>query len=307
MSTKYVLVALVCLALISFKLQAGCTVVGNSTQNLGSFSSSQIATSTLSTRFSSNFSCSGFVNLLDYSRIDATLVAANFELQNANGDAIPYTLYTDAARSTPFVLNSTKEFGSFNLIDLLGLFGDDGTIPLYFDTAVANVSAGTYSDTIAIFWRWDYCSGIGLLGICIGRDKGSETIIINVQLTVTGSCSIQTTDVSLGSLTYLGNVSSAILPLNINCTKQLSYQYYVDGGDNFANGQRNMVLNAEAIPYVIKTTDGHTAVGPSMAHSIAGLGSGQVQGFQLLVLTIAEDRFPMPGVYRDQVRVIVEF
>ncbi|WP_445428903.1 spore coat protein U domain-containing protein [Alishewanella sp. HL-SH05] len=307
MSTKYALIGLVFFVLASFKLHAGCTVGGNSSQNLGSFSSSQIATATLSTRFSSNFSCSGFVNLLDFSRIDATLVAASFELTSANVDAIPYVLYTDAARTTPFVLNSTVNFGSFNLLDLLGLFGDDGTIPIYFDTAVANVSVGTYTDSIAILWEWDYCSGIGLLGICIGRDTGSTTIIINVQLTVTGSCSIQTTDVSLGSLSYLGNVSSAILPLDINCTKQLSYQYYVDGGDNFANGQRNMVFNAEAIPYVIKTTDGNTVVGPGIAQSIAGLGSGQVQGFQLLVSTIADDRFPLPGLYRDQVRVIVEF
>lgn len=307
MVMNYSLGAVFCLALTCFQLHAGCVVGGNATQNLGTFSSSEIATSTLSTSFSSDFSCSGFVNLIDFSRIDATLVAANFELQSSNGDTIPYLLYTDPARTSPFVINSTVSFGSFNLIDLLGLFGDDGTIPIYLNTAVANVAVGTYTDTIAIFWEWDYCSGIGLLGICIGRDKGSETITVTITLDVSASCSIKTTNVSLGNVSYLGAVHSATLPLDINCTKQLSYHYYVDAGDNFANGQRNMVLNTETIPYVINTIDGNLAVGPTLVQSIAGLGSGQVQGIQLLVSTIAEDRFPMPGLYRDQVRVIVEF
>ncbi|KOO57812.1 hypothetical protein WH43_11905 [Rheinheimera sp. KL1] len=307
MSTKCLIAVTFCVLLASFQLHAGCVVGGKSAQSLGTFPSAQIATSSLSTSFSSNFSCSGFVNLLDFSRIDATLVAANFQLQNVNGNTIPYVLYTDAARTSPFVLNSTKNFGSFNLIDLLGLFGADGTIPLYLNTAVANVAVGTYTDTIAILWSWDYCSGIGLLGICIGRDTGSETILVNVQLTVSASCSVHTTDVSLGSLSYLGTVSSAILPLDINCTKQLSYQYYVDAGDNFSNGLRHMALNTNIIPYVIKTSDGSTFVGPDIDQSISGLGSGQAQGVQLLVSTIQEDRFPVPGLYRDQVRVIVKF
>ncbi|WP_288986088.1 spore coat protein U domain-containing protein [uncultured Pseudoalteromonas sp.] len=301
---------LCCTAVMVFTCQqayADCVVGGNSNQNLGAFSSASISTGIIETSFSSDFSCSGFVNLLNFSEIDATLVGADFQLTAANGDAVPYTLYTAPERSDPFTLNETVSFGSFNLLDLLGLFGDDGTIPIYLSTGTANVGVGTYNDTISILWQWDYCSGIGLLGICLGRDNGSATVMINVQLSVTESCSVQTSDVSLGTVSYLGSAHSAILPLDINCTKQLSYQYYVDGGDNFNAGQRNMAFNSETIAYKITTTDGNTLIGPDLSASVAGIGVGNNQAFQFLVETLVEDRFPLPGVYRDRVRVIVEF
>ncbi len=286
---------------------ADCVVGGNSNQNLGTFNSNSISTGVIETSFSSDFACSGFVNLLDFSEIDATLVAADFQLTATNGDAIPYTLYTAPERTDPFTLNETVSFGSFNLLDLLGLFGDDGTIPIYLSTGTANVGVGSYSDSITIFWQWDYCSGIGLLGICLGRDEGSASVVINVQLDVTASCSVQTSDVSLGTVSYLGDLHSAILPFDVNCTKQLSYQYFVDGGDNFTNGNRNMVFGGESIAYKISTTDGNTAIGPDVGASVAGVGIGNNQAYQFLVETLAEDRFPSPGLYADRVRVIVEF
>ncbi|WP_213608031.1 spore coat protein U domain-containing protein [Pseudoalteromonas sp.] len=286
---------------------AGCVVGGNSNQNLGSFSSNSVSIGVIETSFSSDFACSGFVNLLDYSKIDATLVGANFQLNSTSGDSIPYTLYTSPERTDPFTLNETVSFGSFNLLDLLGLFGDDGTIPIYLSTATANVGVGSYSDSITIFWQWDYCSGIGLLGICLGRDKGSSSVIINIQLDVTASCSVKTSDVSLGMVSYLGDIHSAILPFDVNCTKQLSYQYFVDGGDNFINGSRNMALNGENIAYKISTTDGNTLIGPDVGASVAGVGIGNNQAFQFLVETLVDDRFPVPGLYKDRVRIIVEF
>jgi spore coat protein U-like protein len=301
---------LCCTALMLVTSQAayaGCVVGGNGNQNLGSFSSASLSTGVVESSFSSDFGCSGFVNLLDFSKIDATLIAADFQLTASNGDAIPYTLFTAPERSDPFTLNETVSFGSFNLLDLLGLFGDDGTIPVYLSTGTANVGVGTYNDAVTILWEWDYCSGIGLLGICLGRDKGSASVVINIQLDVTQSCSIQTSDVSLGTVSYLGAAHSAILPLTINCTKQLSYQYYVDGGDNFNAGNRQMVFNSDSVAYNITTTDGNTQIGPDVGSSVAGLGTGNNQAYQFLVETLVEDRFPTPGLYKDQVRVIVEF
>lgn len=301
---------LCCTTLLLFicqKAYADCVVGGNSNQDLGLFSSASISTGIIETSFSSDFSCTGFVNLLDFSEIDATLVGADFQLTSVNGDSIPYTLYTAPERTDPFTLNETVSFGSFNLLDLLGLFGDDGTIPIYLSTSAANVGVGTYNDAISILWQWDYCSGIGLLGICLGRDNGSATVVINVQLTVTASCTIQTSDVSLGTVSHLDAVHSAILPLDINCTKQLSYQYFVDGGDNFSTSKRNMVFNGDKIAYKITTTDGNTLIGPDLAASVAGVGIGNNQAFQFLVETLIEDRFPAPGRYRDNVRVIVNF
>lgn len=287
---------------------ADCTTSGSNFQNLGAFPSTDIASQSLDFTFSSNFACDGFVNLLDFSRIDATLVAANFQLSANNGDAIPYVLFTDAAFSDPFLVGETVEFGSFNLLDLLGLFSNvDGSLPLYLQTLPANVAAGSYQDTIAIRWDWDYCSGVSVLFICLGRDSGSEVITLTLELTVENTCQLTSQDTAFGSVSDLSLARQAPLPVETLCTKSLSFNIYIDGGNNFSSGVRNMVNANAMIPYLIYAPDGVTSVGPTAVNSVNFMGSGNFEVLSFIAKTQATTVLPSPGVYTDTVRVILNY
>lgn len=287
---------------------ADCTTSGSNFQNLGTFPSTDIANQSVDFTFSSNFACDGFVNLLDFSRIDATLVASNFQLSSNNGDAIPYVLFTDAAFSDPFLIGETVEFGSFNLVDLLGLFSNvDGSLPLYLQTLPANIAAGSYQDTVAIRWDWDYCSGVSVLFICLGRDSGSEIITLTLELTVANTCQLTSQDTTFGGVSDLSITHQAPLPVEALCTKSLSFNIYIDGGNNFSSGVRNMITANAMIPYLVYAPDGVTNVGPSAVNTIDFIGSGNLETFRFIAETQTTTVLPAPGVYTDTVRVILNY
>lgn len=294
-------------ALWSHYAYADCTTSGSSFKNLGTFPSTDIASQSLNFTFSSNFSCDGFVNLLDYSRIDATLVTSNFQLSSNNGDSVPYVLFTDAAFSDPFLIGETVEFGSSNLIDLLGLFSNvDGSLSLYLQTLSANVAAGNYQDTIAIRWDWDYCR-VSVLFICLGRDSGSEVITVTLELIVENTCQLTSRDTVFGSVSDLNLAHQAPLAVETLCTKSLSFNIYIDGGNNFSSGVRNMVTTNAMIPYLIYAPDGATSVGPTAVNAINFIGSGNSEILNFIAETQTSTTLPPAGVYTDTVRVILNY
>lgn len=300
------LTVLGCIA--SDRVIADCYASASSIQDLGAFSSITINSQPIDFTFSSNFTCEGFVNLIDYSQIDATLMSTNYEFSNGLGDAIPYTLYTDAARMDPFLIGETVEFGGFNLLDLLGLFSNtDGSLPLYLTTTPANVPAGIYSDTIAVLWQWDYCSGIGVSGLCIGRDSGSEVISVTLNLTVQNACQLTSQDASFGAVISLNLVHSTLLPANVNCTKNLSYNIYIDGGDNFISGARQMSNGIQTIAYELFAPDGTTPVGPTAIASLTATGSGLNEALIFIARTTTSNSLPPVGLYSDNVRLILNY
>lgn len=299
---------LVYTALFAAPVVADCRTTGSTFENLGSFTSLTISNQSIDSTFSSSFACDGFVNLLDYSRIDATLLAADFNLENLSGDLIPYILYTDAGYSDPFLLGETVEFGSFNLIDLLGLFSNvDGSLPLFIRTLPTNIPVGNYQDTISIRWDWDYCSGISVLFICLGRNRGSEVISITLEVTVTETCDVSSQDVNFGSVADLTTPYRSSLIAEVNCTKNLSYSFYIDGGDNYANGVRNMAQGTNQISYLLLAEDGITPVGPTINESLMFVGTGTSQSIAVTAETEIQTTLPPVGFYGDTVRVIVSF
>ena len=289
-------------------VRADC-VAGGGSQDLGAEPSNRVATTSLDYTFSSDFSCSGFVQLLDYNRIDATLVAADFALtDNTTGESLPYALYTDEARVEPFVLGQTREFGSTTLLDILNLFSSaNGSIPLYLRTSPTNLPVGIYTDVINILWEWNYCSGIGALGICLGRDSGTTNILIELQLEVVGNCVVQANDVHLGAVSFLTEAVEADMPVDVNCTRLMSYQIYVDGGDHFDGAQRNMAKGEDTIAYQIRSADKTTAIGPTLLNSQSVTGLGTTDRVNFRVSTLPTPVLPPPGVYFDNVRVIIEY
>lgn len=107
--------------------------------------------------------------------LSATLASANKSngvprLLNGAGDAIPYSVCSDASCSPAYQDGSVISWSRTTLLELLGLFNSsDGTMPLYFRTTPgANVPAGTYTDVLTITWVYRFCYvGLDLLGIKI--------------------------------------------------------------------------------------------------------------------------------------------
>lgn len=290
---------------------ANCYSNGTSDQDLGAFPSTSIQTQTIDLTLSSSFQCDPpLVGLITSNEIDATLIQSAFVLASSNGDTIPYQLFTDANRRDAYTIGETKSYGPFtDLITLLGLFSStDGAIPLYMTIGTSNPSPGFYSDTIIVQWDWKYCSGIGITPlICLGYDTGSEAIAITISLTVTGDCGLSVNSVDLGQITYLGNPHQTAMNVSIRCSKDLSYQVYVDGGNNFNSENRSMNSSGELIPYIITEPVTQTSIGPTIVNSYTGVGSGSVQLVDFMVSTIVENRFPAPGSYQDTVRVIAVY
>ncbi len=106
----------------------------------------------------------------------------------------------------------------------LGLFGGPSTnLPMFFRTvASANVAAGVYTDTITIQWVWDYCTGVGLLGVCLGKDQGSGTSSFQVTMTVTNACQVSSApDVALGHAPIASSFTPVSQSLSV-CTTDLA-------------------------------------------------------------------------------------
>lgn len=290
---------------------ANCFSSGSTEQNLGSFPSTEIQTQLINATISSSFQCDPpLVGLVTSNEIDVTLVQSAFALTNSNGDSIPYQLFADSNRTDNFNIGETKSYGPFSdLISLLGLFSSfDGAIPIYLTLGTANPSAGQYSDTAIFQWDWQYCSGIGVTPlICLGYETGTETIAITINLEVTGDCGMGVNIVDLGQITYLGSSNQAVMNVSVRCTKDLTYQLYVDGGDYFDGTYRNLNNSGERIAYKIEDPNGVNPIGPTVLNNFTGVGNGGLQAIDLPVSTIIVDEFPQAGNYMDNVRVITVY
>jgi spore coat protein U-like protein len=284
---------------------SSCYDTGNSVQQVASLSTNALFDTPPTAQFSSSVTCDSFVNIASYSRIDATLIGSQFLLNSASADAIPYTLYTDEALTTPFLLGDTAEFGSFNLIDLLGLFSNvDGTLPLYLRLSSANVPPGNYQDTITIQWDYDYCTSIGLLGVCLTRSTGTLIVNTTVQVEAIADCDIAAQDVDLGTQVTLSNVISSPLPIDVRCSKSMTYSVSIDRGLNAQGVQRHLSADQSLIAYnIIKPDNSNDNQTPDYAAS----GSGFNQALNYRVETVMSDTLPPSGSYTDTVIISVSY
>ena len=257
------------------------------------------------------FTCSGpDISLLSGDFIIATFMtsANNGSLVDAiSGGSIGYSLYADSGYTMPITPNQQFDFSSFTLISLFS--GPSGDIPVYLRTATPNVPAGTYTDTIPVRWQWQVCIGIEAAGICVGSlSTGDEVVNLSVTLTVDAVCSIAAQSVyDFGQASFIEDIGAIPVPFQVSCSRDLSFDYYFDGGSNYTGGWRRMMNGAEAIQYGIYLADGVTPVGPTLANAVAATGTGMFENYNLSASVNPSQGPVPPGVYQDQVLIVVEF
>jgi spore coat protein U-like protein len=315
---------LTALCALAPEAHAVCTGGATSPISFGSISSVLVrTTSQSSSTTNAGLSCSGslLTVLSSGDSFKATVTSTTAGMVGPTGDVITYNLYaTNNTSATYLITRGTPyDFAQNGIIDLLGLLGGatPKSVPIYAGTVIgSNVAAGQYRETLSVTWSWNYCSGIGLLGACLGRDIGTYTTPLTVSLFVNNDCTITAPNITFGSAPVVSGFSTISQTLNVSCTKGSAYTVGLDGGQNNSGGRRRMVSSGNFLAYDIFKSAGSTvwgSVGTARRSSTDaevnpgnGLGTGsQVFNYNAKVYT--DQTTPPVGVYADSVILDVGF
>jgi len=229
-----------------------CSSVPTLPAAFGTINSTLVRT-TVQTASSTNsgLQCTGsLLSLLtstDHFNATITSASGTSGLVGPTGDVIGYTLYADNSTNYPISRGVQFDFARNGIIDLLGLLGGTTpkSVPLYLRTQVgSNVAAGLYQENLTVAWSWNYCSGIGVGAICLGRDIGSGTQNLTVTLTVSNDCQITTPNISFGSAPVVAGFGTVSQSVSLSCTKGSAYTVGLNDGENVSGGRRRMKSTA---------------------------------------------------------------
>jgi spore coat protein U-like protein len=301
---------------------AKCTSVPTSPAAFGTISSTLVR-STVQTASSSNsgLQCNGSVlNVLGTGdTFKATILPATGGLVGPTGDVIPYTLYADSSTNYPITRGVAYDFARNGILDLLGLLnGTPKAVPIYMRTQInSNVAAGLYEETLSVSWAWNYCEGIGIGGLCIGKDNSAGTQPLTVSLTVSNDCQITTPTISFGSAPVVSGFATVNQGVSLICTKGTSYTVGLDDGQNVSGGRRRMKSSANNyLAYDIfksasavrwgSVTGARRSSSDADINPGAGTGAGsQVFNYNAKVYT--DQATPPAATYTDNVTLDVQF
>ncbi|KAE9658916.1 spore coat U domain-containing protein [Pseudomonas sp. PB105] len=305
---------------------AACSVVTSAPASFGSISSMTVRTAaqTSSTTNAGLRCTSALISLLVPSdHFYATITSTQSGMVGPTGDVIGYTIYGNNSSSYPITRGTQFDFGGAGgIAQVLGLIAGPGakTVPLYLSSITgSNVAAGLYTETLNIAWNWNYCSGIGVGGICLGRDIGNAVATLTVSMTVTNDCQITAPNISFGSAPVVSGFTAVTgQTINIACTKGSAYTVGLSDGQNplSVGGRRRMISGSNYLAYDIFKSAGTTrwgSVGAARrASSTAevnpgnGLGTGsQVFNYNAKIYT--DQTTPPAGTYLDNVVLDVGF
>ena len=307
---------LCCLA--AFEAKAGCTVAGvASPASYGPISSTLVRTAAQSTSSSNaGLTCTaGGISLLGEAYFKATITSSNSGMVGPTGDVIAYTIDASNSIAKPITRGQAFDFASNGLLGTSA----PSVIPLYFTTAVNNVAAGVYTETLNVRWDWSYCTGLGVLGICLGYDTGSNKIsTLTVSMTVANDCTISAPSISFGSAPVVSAFSTVSQTVSVNCTKGSAYTVGLGDGTHpvSVGGRRQMMSGGNYLAYDIFQSAGTTrwgSVGAARRASTTaevnpgtGLGSGsQIFNYNARIYT--DQATPPAGTYTDSVVLDVSF
>ncbi|AZF06125.1 spore coat U domain-containing protein [Pseudomonas sp. R5-89-07] len=310
----------------SGQVLAVCSVVSAVPAGFGSISSMTVRTAAqTSSTTNAGLSCTpALISLLvSTDHFYATITSTQAGMLGPTGDVIGYTIYGNNSTSYPITRGAQFDFGGAGgIAQSIGLIAGPGakTVPLYLSSIIgSNVAAGVYTETLSIAWSWNYCSGIGIGGICAGRDIGSGTASLTVSMNVTNDCQITAPNISFGSAPVVSGFTAVTgQTLNIACTKGSAYTVGLSDGQNpvSVGGRRRMISGANYLAYDIFKSAGTTrwgSVGAARrASSTAevnpgnGLGTGsQVYNYNARIYT--DQPTPPAGTYLDNVVLDVGF
>ncbi|MDR2306303.1 MAG: spore coat U domain-containing protein [Paucimonas sp.] len=227
-----------------------CSSVATAPAAFGSLNSTVVRTTVQSaSTTNAGLQCTGSLLslLVSTDHFYATITSSSSGLVGPTGDVIPYTIYADNTTSYPISRGVQFDFARNGIIDALGLLNGPTpkSVPLYLKTTVgANVAAGLYQETLNIAWNWNYCSGIGIGAICLGRDIGNGNQTLQVTLTVTNDCQITTPNISFASAPVVAGFGTVNQSVSLSCTKGSAYTVGLDDGQNVSGGRRRMKSSA---------------------------------------------------------------
>jgi spore coat protein U-like protein len=242
----------------------------------------------------------------DYAKATANS-ANNFTLKNAAGDRIAFTASATPDGSAQFTQGGTIDYLSPSILSLLG------NTPLYLRTEPgANVSAGTYTDTLTLNWDWSICTGIAISGLCLGRDRGTGTSTVQISLVVTNDCRVSVPEIIFGAAAFPADFSPVNHRFQISCTKGTIYYVGIDSGDHPSGGRRQMVgsNSANKLQYDIFNSQTNQLWTDTVAGRVSAIGDGNQtpsQNFPFRASIYADQPAQPAGIYKDQVRVNVYF
>lgn len=290
-----------------------CSFLGGAVAFSASQPSTAVYSSSLPGSGSSGMSCAGlFVGVLTSQTIKVTMTSTTNNLNllnnNGSGDKIPYTVYADTNKAYPITINNQFNYGSH--LSLLTLILGVGTsnIPLYVSTTPgANISAGTYTDTIYLSWDYELCA-VGLIA-CITPLTGKGSSVVTVTLTVTSSCAINSTpSVNFNAQSLVEQFSPITQNVNVTCTKSSGYTSYFDNGANYSLPWRRMKSSQgnflQYSFYVPSTTTIWGVTNPQ-----AGIGTGLSQNIPYTVAINGNSAQSAPpvGAYVDTVSFVLSY
>ncbi|UXI02020.1 spore coat protein U domain-containing protein [Photobacterium sp. TY1-4] len=263
---------------------------------------------------------SKLLSVLSGDRISVTLVsAASGQLTTASdpGSVIDYQVFGNPDLTFQYILGQTYNYFETELIDVLGLWGGTAEFPLYIRTQNgSNLSAGLYTDQITVFWDWDYCSGIGVMGACLGRRSGTAQSLITLELTVTSDCVITAPDLNFGTAPLVAGFVPVNQTITLTCTKGSAYSIGLGDGAHVSGSQRRMSSGTDYLAYEIYKSAGNERWGSlggerrehTDANNRSGLPDGLTpQGFDYRGVILSGQVTPPPGTYSDSVIVDVHF
>ncbi|MFK0087942.1 spore coat protein U domain-containing protein [Pseudomonas sp. NPDC090755] len=305
--------------------QALCDVVSTTPASFGSVSSTLVNTVVQSASTgNAGLRCTGsLVSLLaadDHFYATFTPTGGTTGLVGPTGDVINYTLYANNTSNFAIARSTRYDFARNGIIDALGLLNGTTpkTVPIYLKTQIGStVAAGLYQETFSVEWDINYCYGIGVGNLCLGRQVLKQSTSLTVSLTVTNDCQITSPNISFGSAPVVGGFSTVNSNVNIACTKGSNYTVGLDDGQNGAGGRRRMKSAANNyLAYDIFKSAGNLRWGKLSSERRAssdadinpgaGTGSGsQVFNYNARVYT--DQATPPAGTYLDSVILDVQF
>ena len=290
---------------------AGSCTFSNPSTTLTTLPSPSIYNSSVQGQASAGMTCNLVeISLLSSSTITATVTSTTNSLNllntNGSGDVIPYMLFADQNYAHAMPIGTTIDYGSLNLLSIVIGVGTK-TIPLYVKTAPgANISAGTYTDTISIGWTYNICT-ISALVTCINSLTGSGTSLVTINLIVAKSCIINTANsVDLGTNSFVSQFNPVTKTITLTCTKTEGYKTYFDNGTNYSSPWRQLRgSSGNYLQYQIYVPNTTTIWDNNNKQTGAGTGFTSNINFQVGLNSAQSEQ--VAGVYSDTVSFIVEY
>jgi spore coat protein U-like protein len=313
---RVILIVLAALGL-SATAHAACQVSASTAFAFSPSSSYDVRQGSVSQSSSSaGFTCSGsLISVVATNSAVATVTSLNsFRLKGSSGDVIPYTASADANGTYAFNRTSSIEYMDSSLLSLLGILSAGTFAPKLYamPTAGANVSAGTYTDTLTVQWSWQICHGIGIGGICVFSESGTGTALITVTLVVGKDCRISAPALSFGSAPLVSQFTEVNQAVAVDCTKDATYSVaFTSGSSGVSRPWRAMTDGAgHILQYNLYLPDGTTIWDQTNPQPGTSVGTGalvpaQMQSYRARINPAQAT--PPAGRYTDTVSVIVSF